>query len=136
MLFVIDTNVFVSSLSSHSQYHWIIEELLDENFEIAVSTGILLEYEEILKQKYNLTAAEAFLQAIQELPNTRLIATYYQWQLLPDEDDNEFVDVAIAANAHYIVTEDNDFNILKRIPFPKVNVLNIASFKTLLEQAE
>lgn len=60
MLFVIDTNVFVSALSSRSKFHWIIEDLMEEKFEIAVSTAILLEYEEILKQKYNPVVAEAF----------------------------------------------------------------------------
>lgn len=36
MIFVIDTNVFVSALSSRSKFHWIIEDLMAEKFEIAV----------------------------------------------------------------------------------------------------
>ncbi|MBU6341467.1 MAG: PIN domain-containing protein [Bacteroidetes bacterium] len=46
-----------------------------------------------------------------------------------DPDDNKFVDCAIAGQAKYIVTEDRHFNILKKIPFPKVLVLNTDAFK-------
>jgi uncharacterized protein len=132
MLLVIDTNVFVSALSSRSKFHWIIEDLMNEVFEIAVSTDILLEYEEVLKQKFNPVTAETFLQAIQELPNVHFITKYYQWQLLKDVDDDKFVDIAIAANAHYIVSEDNDFNVLKKVDFPVVIVLKINEFYHVL----
>ena len=50
------------------------------------------------------------------------------FQLLQDEDDNKFVDCAIASNASYIVTHDKDFNILKNIPFPKVRIINTEDF--------
>ena len=47
-------------------------------------------------------------------------------------DDNKFVDCAIAANAKCIVSEDNHFNVLKFIPFPKVEVIGIDDFKSFL----
>lgn len=47
---VIDTNVLVAALSSKSVYHWLIELLLDEQFELYLTGEILLEYEEVLKQ--------------------------------------------------------------------------------------
>jgi uncharacterized protein len=53
MRIILDTNVIVSALSSRSAFHWIIEALLDEQFEMAVSNEVLTEYEEILTQKYN-----------------------------------------------------------------------------------
>jgi uncharacterized protein len=49
-----------------------------------------------------------------------------------DPDDNKFVDCAFAANAHYIVTNDKHFNILKLIPFPKIALLKIQEFGNLL----
>ncbi len=48
-------------------------------------------------------------------------------------DDNKFVDCAIAANAHFIVTEDKHFKILSEIPFPKVNVISAKDFKKQIE---
>ena len=40
-----------------------------------------------------------------------------------DLDDNKFVDCAISANAHYIVTNDHHYDVLKSINFPNVNVI-------------
>lgn len=54
---VIDTNVLVSSLASKSKYHWLIQDLLQEKFELFVTYDILLEYEEILLKKYSSTVA-------------------------------------------------------------------------------
>lgn len=47
-----------------------------------------------------------------------------------DPDDNKFVDCAIAANAKYIVSQDRHFDVLKTIPFPKVDVVTIDEFLT------
>lgn len=44
----------------------------------------------------------------------------------------QFVDCAIAANAKCIVTEDNHFNVLRQIPFPKVEVVGIDEFRSYL----
>jgi predicted nucleic acid-binding protein len=34
---VIDTNILVSSLSSKSKYHWLVQGLLSEKFELYVT---------------------------------------------------------------------------------------------------
>lgn len=49
-------------------------------------------------------------------------------------DDNKFVDCAIVANAQYIVTEDKHFQVLQSIDFPKVDVIDLDSFLSLLQQ--
>lgn len=49
-----------------------------------------------------------------------------------DADDNKFVDCAIVANAHFIVTEDKHFYVLKNIEFPHVDVIGIDDFKDIL----
>lgn len=51
-------------------------------------------------------------------------------------DDNKFVDCAFAANAHYLVTNDRDYNILKNTNFPKINLLKIEGFMALLKELE
>ena len=38
----------------------------------------------------------------------------------------------IAAGADYIVTNDKHFNVLKDIDFPKVNVIDIDTFKQII----
>ena len=64
MKVVIDTNVLVSALSKKSQYHWLIRQILDEKFDIHVTSDILLEYEEILIQKYSHAVANNFITAL------------------------------------------------------------------------
>jgi len=134
MKVVIDTNVLVSSLSSKSAYHWLIQQLLSEKIEVLISDEILLEYEEILTQKYSINAAQNFITSLKELPNVHFTRIYYRWNLLNDEDDNKFVDCAIAGNANYIITNDKDFNILKQVNFPKVNVIKIEEFEVMIKQ--
>ena len=128
---VIDTNVIVSALSSRSAYHWLIKLLLEEKIELFVTTEIVMEYEEVLKQKYSPLVTDYFLMALKELPNVHYIQVYYNWRLLDDEDDNKFSDCYIAANAEYLVTNDNDFNKLKSLPFPSVNVVSIQEFEKI-----
>ena len=126
---VLDTNVFVISLTSKSPYHSIIAALKNQQFNLVVSTEILLEYMEVLELKYSVKAAEEFLNFIVELPNVQFIHVHYNWKLIKeDEDDDKFVDVAVAGNADYLISEDKHFNILQQIEFPKVNVLNVDEF--------
>jgi len=131
MKVVIDTNVLVSALSKKSQYHWLIRQILDEKFDIHVTSDILLEYEEILIQKYSHAVANNFITALKELPNVYFTQVYFNWKLLPDEDDNKFVDCAIAAGANYIITHDRDFNILKKTDFPKVSIITLYEFEKI-----
>jgi putative PIN family toxin of toxin-antitoxin system len=126
---VIDTNVLVSALSSKSQYHWLVEMLLEENLELYVTEEILLEYEEVLKSKYSDRVASNFLLALRELPNVIYSRVYFRWNLISDPDDNKFVDCYIASGAQYLLSHDTDFSVLKSIEFPKVNVVSIGEFK-------
>jgi len=75
-----------------------------------------------------LASADA-LGVIENLPNVERITSYYKFGLLNDDDDNKFVDCAIACNASFIVSHDKDFNILKKIDFPKVIVIDTEQFR-------
>lgn len=50
MRVVIDTNAFLVIIPSRSIFHIAYEKLKNNFFELAVSTDILLEYEELLKK--------------------------------------------------------------------------------------
>ena len=126
---IIDTNVLVSALSSKSVYHWLINLILDEKIEVFVTDEILLEYEEVLSKKYSDRVAANFLIALKELPNVFFTHVYYRWNLIEDPDDNKFVDCYIAAGAHYLISHDAHFKILKTIPFPEIGVVSIDEFK-------
>lgn len=126
---VLDTNVLLVSISRKSPLHWIFQKLLDEAYEICVTTEILLEYEEIITQKMGKRASEAAMGILENLNNVVYITTYYEFELLADPDDNKFVDCAIASGANFIVSEDTDFNALENIDFPKVNIINVKEFR-------
>ena len=49
-----------------------------------------------------------------------------------NEGCNKFADLAIAANADYLVTNDKDFNSLKTLEFPKLSIVNIEEFRKIV----
>ncbi len=131
--FVLDTNVLLVSISSHSRYHWILQGLIHQEFELAITTDILSEYEEIISDKYSTTVAQNVIRTILLLPNVIQANVYYNWNLIQDDrDDYKFVDCAIASNAEAIITHDKHFNIIEKISFPSVKIMNISEFKSTL----
>lgn len=61
--------------------------------------------------------------------NLRLVDPHFRLQLITtDPDDNKFVDCAFAAGADYLVSEDSHFDILRRIPFPQLNIVTLDEF--------
>jgi len=65
--------------------------------------------------------------------NMEQIIPYYKWDLISsDPDDNKFADCALNAGADLIVSNDKHFNILKGIDFPKINVVDIDTFKKII----
>lgn len=134
MKIVLDTNVLLVSISSKSRYRPIFDAFINEEFQLCVTTDILLEYEEIIKQHMGNKFAEYILQLIENAPNVEWITKYYKWNLIQaDVDDNKFVDCAIACNAKYLVSDDKHFNILASISFPKIEVLKAKDFKIIVE---
>lgn len=129
---VLDTNVLLVSISSKSKLHWIFTNLIAEKYILCVTTDILSEYAEIIEQQMGFSASQNALSVLENLPNIELITIFYKFNLLKDKDDNKFVDCAISSNANYIVSHDTDFNILKKIKFPKVSVINSFEFLEIL----
>ncbi len=125
---VIDTNVFVSALSSKSIYHLLIQKLLNEEFQLFVTDEIMFEYEEILKLKYSYEVANTFIAALKELPNVSYIEVYFKWNLLSDVDDNKFLDCYLAANAQLLITNDKGFEQLKKVDFPIINIMKLEDY--------
>lgn len=130
---VLDTNCLIAILSRKGNYFPVWQGLHQGKYILCVSNDILKEYEEILSLKTNSIIASNVIQTLINSPFVEFVEAYYHFHLISqDEDDNKFVDCAIAANAKYIVSEDAHFNILKDIPFPSVEVMRLRSFMQLL----
>lgn len=126
---VLDTNVFLVSLAPGFRLHWIFTAIIENRLNLCVSNEIIAEYEEIIERRYGLSRSEAILDFLLLLPNVELITPYYRWNLIPeDEEDNKFVDCAIAGNADFVVSNDRDFQVLKKVGFPPVRVLTADEF--------
>ena len=94
----------------------------------------MLEYEEKLAQNFNPTVAELFISGLLLKKNVAFTNVFFNWRwIYPDMDDNKFVDCAIAANADYLVTNDRDFSVLKKVEFPKIILIKIDEFIKVLE---
>ncbi|NCS82706.1 MAG: PIN domain-containing protein, partial [Ignavibacteria bacterium] len=50
---VLDTNVLLVTISSRSKYYFIYEKLVEDKYDLFVTNEILMEYEEVISQKYN-----------------------------------------------------------------------------------
>lgn len=134
MKVVLDCNILVMCLSSHSPYHIIYQSLVKNKFELAVSVDIALEYEEIIQRKFSTSTANSFVSLLAELSNVYYIHPHYKWQLIEaDPHDNKYCDCAIAGQIDYLVTEDRHFDILKSISFPSVTTITIHKFMELLK---
>jgi putative PIN family toxin of toxin-antitoxin system len=129
---VIDTNILLTSISRKSENHWIFRDIVRGTLKLCVTTEILNEYAEILEKHMGFEVAQLTLNTIITLPTLQRIEVFYKWNLIKDEDDNKFVDCAIAANANYIVSHDKHFNVLKEIDFPQVEVISASEFKKLI----
>ena len=96
---------------------------------MCVSNDILEEYEEIIASHVSPVAARIAIETILRANNVLRVDAQFRFGLIEaDVDDNKFVDCAIVANADYIVTEDSHFNVLKTIPFPKIEIIRLKDF--------
>lgn len=130
---VLDTNVLVASISQKSPFHWVWEAFVQGKYQLCITTDILDEYAEIIERYFSIADAENTLAQIMLGQNTVQIIRYYQWNAIKqDPDDNKFFDCAVAANAHYIVSEDKHFNVLKKIPFPSVKRIKTKEFREII----
>jgi uncharacterized protein len=132
---VVDTNVLLVSISDRSEFHWLYKGIISGDFELALTTEILNEYDEIISKKWHPDVAKDVLRTLLELPNIALIDIFFQLNLIAgDPDDNKFVDCAFSANAQYLVSNDRHLAVLRDIPFPKIPLVTIQEFKKIVKE--
>jgi uncharacterized protein len=118
MTVCLDTGVLLQIFGRKQPFHPILRALLDGRITLAVSTEISLEYREIITR---LSGAErwrdvaALLELLEQLHgNIRHVEPQFRFNVISiDPDDNKFCDCAIAAEANFVIAEDNHFDVLK-----------------------
>lgn len=132
---VLDTNCLIASLSRTSRSYSVWRGLHEGRYILCISNEILMEYQELIGQKTTPAIAENVVQYLTNSDFVEFVTPYYRFEMIKaDSDDNKFVDCAIAANATYIVSDDNHFKPLRKIDFPKLFVLSLMEFVEKLKQ--
>ena len=114
MLVVIDTHVLLRLFGRRGQHRELREALLNGRVAWAVSTDVLLEYEELVVAKASRDAWEN-IRSLLRLLSIRFgtvveVEPTFRFQVISvDPDDNKFADCAIVANADFVITEDAHF---------------------------
>ena len=137
MLVVLDSNVLVAALRSRQGASFRLLELLrDEQFEIAVSVPLVLEYEAVLVRhatELNLSreAAVGVVDFLCGVAHRQDI--HFLWRPSLSDPQDEFVlELAVAANCDAIITHNvRDFAGAKKF---KPHVLTPAAFLTRIRR--
>lgn len=133
MIAVIDTNCLLASIPPQSTHYWLYVAFQQEKFDWLVSNEILSEYTEKLIDHYSENTADIVLNILSVAPNVTYKEAYFKWNLIDkDPDDNKFVDLAIAGNADYLVSNDRHFNPIKKLEFPKLNIVTLNEFREII----
>lgn len=86
-----------------------------------------------LTDYYSERTANIVLNILSVAPNVSYAEPYFKWNLIEkDPDDNKFVDLAVAGNADFLVTNDKHFFPLKKLEFPKLNIVTLDEFKKVI----
>ena len=119
MIVVMDTNTVLQAMARQNPLRPLMTAWFTCRLVWAVSTEILLEYEEIITRRSGRArwvAFAAMLEMTRELHPSRLpmISPAFRFHLITaDADDNKFADCAIAAEADFILTEDHHFDAMR-----------------------
>lgn len=131
---VLDTNALVASFSKDSPTSTIWRSLLEGKYLLCVSNDILWEYQEIIAQKTTPQIAENVVNYLLNSPFVEMVTPHYHFELITaDRDDNKFVDCAIAANATFIVSDDKHYLPLRQIEYPRLCVIRMMEFVSILK---
>jgi uncharacterized protein len=114
MTVCLDTNVLVRIFGTRQPFRPLLRALLDGRLTLAISTEILLEYEEVVTA---LTGNERWREVARLLNlldalhgNLRRVEPSYRFKVIAsDPEDDKFCDCAITAEADYVITEDRHF---------------------------
>lgn len=116
---VIDTNVFISAIIGQTGFpRKIFDEIVLANeVKICLSKEVLAEYQEVISRA-KFAKIKGFSERAEEWLNAiKLIAYWFEPKesinILPDPDDDMFIELAIEADASYIVTGNTHDFILQ-----------------------
>ena len=112
---VLDTNVYISAIIFGGNPRQIINQAQNKTIQIFISTSILLEIAQKLKNKFSWNTNQV-KHAIKTISKTTTIVhpTINVNIVKSDPSDNKIIDCALEAKAKYIVSGDKHLLSLKK----------------------
>ncbi len=134
---VIDTNLLVRSFISSKSYSGdLIREWYKDKFTLLMSEEVYDEAVDVLyrpdfeRYHFNQDTIEIFLKTM--ISKCVLVDTY-PFALVPrDSKDAKFLHLALAGDAHFLVSADNDLLALKN--HPDIGALKIVTVEEMLDK--
>ena len=113
---VIDTNVLLSALYSNKGASYKLVSIIDsDKFVVNISTTLIYEYEEILKQKskFEFKYIDSILNYICKIGKKNKI--FYLWRpKLKDVDDDFLLELAVKSDSIIVTLNKKDFKPAKQ----------------------
>ncbi len=136
MLVVLDTTVIYQSLYSNAGASFFIMGLVrDQKIKMALSLKVFAEYEAVLKRRKSLKDFELKIDDIEKILIYlayigRPFDTHYLFRPnLLDENDNIFIELAVASNSKYLITSNiKDFKNNAQLKFADFDIVTPADF--------
>lgn len=127
---VIDTSVFVSAIiGPNGPARALIRKCFEGEYLPVMGNALFSEYEDVRKRaeisaKSKLSEAENDELAFSFYSLCEWITIYYLWRPnLKDEQDNHLIELAIAANAPIIATNNVKDFVNAQLSFPELSIL-------------
>lgn len=124
---VVDTNIVISTLLGRSFPYFITRELiLKKKINCVISKEILTEYKQVISYKKFANFPKFEIESKKLIYEVNSIAITInpgnRFNILQDQDDNKFLELAYASNANFLITGNT-----KHFPFGKFHDTEIIS---------
>jgi uncharacterized protein len=134
MRLVLDTNIFISAFLWGGKPKAVLERILEGADTLFISRSILAELNDVLcRPKLALDAERIayFLQAIEET-STLVAPTKMRHRPSRDPADVKILECAVAAEADYIVTGDDDLLVLD--PYRSIRIVSASEYLKQIQE--
>lgn len=118
---ILDTNILLAALFWHGRPHQLLERVRDGSLSLLSSPTLFAEFEGVLgREKFDSALLRSRTSREKSLDEVRRLTEFLDPPPLPepicrDPDDDHVLAVAIAAQADFIVTGDQDLLVLKAV---------------------
>ncbi len=127
---VVDTSVVISALiGAQGPSREILRRCLQGTYNPLISNALFLEYEDVISRKKILDLCPLNNNEIRELLSSFYsacdwVAIYYLWRPnIKDEGDNFLIELALAGNASFVITNNITDLTNAELKFPGLRII-------------